>query len=384
MSKTWPGWRVRTRLAVAGVTLGALVAAAPAVSASTRGGQPAAGVTGPVAGPANGTVRGLANGALDEFLGIPYAAPPVGLLRWKPPQPAARWHGVRQATSFGYRCMQQEPFDDMVFRDPGESEDCLTLNVWAPARPSKGKLPRKLPVMVWIYGGGFVGGTTSEPRQDGEHLTRKGVLVVSMNYRLGIFGFFGTHELAPEDPHHSAGNYGLLDELACLQWVRRNIAAFGGDPDNETIFGESAGSFAESAQMASPSARGLFAHAIGESGGAFASKELAFPPLEESVRLDEDYIRSVGGDTSLAALRALGSDQILKLARQKPAHERHFEPNTDGYFLPQTVSAIFAAGPQAHVPLIAGWNQDESIGEVLKDPKNGTIDGLRATGLKEF
>ena len=329
-----------------------------------------------------GKVQGKmsADGQARDFLGIPYAAPPIGPLRWKPPQPAAKWAGVRQATSFGFRCMQQEPSSDMVFRDPGESEDCLTLNVWTPAAKTKGKLP----VMVWIYGGGFVGGTTSEPRQDGEHLTRKGVLVVSMNYRMGIFGFLATDELVAEDPHHSAGNYGLLDELACLQWVRRNIAAFGGDPDNVTIFGESAGSFAVSAQMASPLAKGLFAHAIGESGGAFASKELSFPPLEESVKLNEGYIRSVGGDTSLAALRALGSDQILKLARAKPAHERHFQPNTDGYFLPEKVSAIFAAGRQAHVPLIAGWNQDESIGDVLKKPSNGTIEGLRATALKEF
>jgi para-nitrobenzyl esterase len=201
-----------------------------------------------------GKVQGKmsADGQTRDFLGIPFAAPPVGPLRWRPPQPAAKWRGVRQATSFGSRCMQQEHFDDMVFRDPGESEDCLTLNVWAPAGEAKGKLP----VMVWIFGGGFNGGGTSEPRQDGEHLSRKGVLVVSMNYRLGIFGFFATQELAAEDPHHAAGNYGLLDELAALQWVRRNIKALGGDPDNVTIFGESAGSFAVSAQMASPLAKG--------------------------------------------------------------------------------------------------------------------------------
>src|SRR5579863_1190 len=161
-----------------------------------------------------------------DFLGIPFAAPPVGPLRWKPPQPPTKWQGVRQASSFGSRCMQQERFDDMVFRDPGESEDCLTLNVWAPA----GKPNGKLPVMVWIFGGGFAGGGTSEPRQDGEALTHKGVLVVSMNYRLGIFGFFALPELAAEDPHHAAGNYGLMDELAAIQWVHRNIAAFGGDP----------------------------------------------------------------------------------------------------------------------------------------------------------
>ena len=226
-----------------------------------------------------GKVQGKmsADGQARDFLGIPFAAPPVGPLRWKPPQPAAKWKGVRQATSFGSRCMQQEHFDDMVFRDPGESEDCLTLNVWAPAAKSKGKLP----VMVWIFGGGFAGGGTSEPRQDGEHLTRKGVLVVSMNYRLGIFGFFATRELAAEDPHHAAGNYGLMDELAAMQWVRRNIAAFGGDPDNVTIFGESAGSFAVSAQMASPLAKGLFAHAIGESGGSVCQQGTEFSAARE-------------------------------------------------------------------------------------------------------
>src|ERR1700734_3511194 len=259
-----------------------------------------------------GKVQGKmsADGQARDFLGIPYAAPPVGPLRWKPPQPAAKWQGVRQATSFGSRCYQQEIFDDMVFRDPGESEDCLTLNVWTPAAKPQGKLP----VMVWIFGGGVVGGGTSEPRQDGEHLTRKGVVVVSMNYRLGIFGFFATHELAAEDPHHSAGNQGLLDELAAIQWVRHNIARFGGDPGNVTIFGESAGSFAVSAQMASPLAKGLFAHAIGESGAAFASNGLSFPPLKEFEKKNEDYFRSVMSDSSLAALRAASSAEILKLA----------------------------------------------------------------------
>ncbi len=329
-----------------------------------------------------GKVQGKisADGQARDFLGIPYAAPPVGPLRWKPPQPAARWQGVRPATSFGSRCYQQEIFDDMVFRDPGQSEDCLTLNVWTPAAKPQGKLP----VMVWIFGGGFVGGGTSEPRQDGEHLTRKGVVVVSMNYRLGIFGFFATHELAAEDPHHAAGNQGLLDELAAIQWVRRNIARFGGDPDKVTIFGESAGSFAVSAQMASPLAKGLFAHAIGESGGAFASKELSFPPLEEAEKTNEEFIRQAGGDSSLATLRAASSEEILKLATHKGLGRPPFAPDTDGYFLPQSVSAIFAAGNQAHVPLIAGWNQDEGTSNVVKAPEKGTTDGLRATAVKEF
>jgi para-nitrobenzyl esterase len=329
-----------------------------------------------------GTIQGKMSedGQARDFLGIPFAAPPVGPLRWKPPQPAPKWQGTRQATTFGSRCMQQEVFDDMRFRDPGESEDCLTLNVWTPAQKHEGKLP----VMVWIFGGGFTGGTTSEPRQDGEHLTHKGVLVVSMNYRLGIFGFFATRELAAEDPHHAAGNYGLMDQLACLQWVRRNIAAFGGDPDNVTIFGESAGSFAVSAQMASPLGKGLFAHAIGESGGAFAGSSLRFPPLEEAEKLDEDYFHSVLRDSSLAALRSLGSAEILKLAREKVPGRPRFGPDVDGYFLPRSIPAIYAAGEQAHVPLLAGWNQDEAASTVVKAPKTGTVEGLRATAVKEF
>jgi para-nitrobenzyl esterase len=329
-----------------------------------------------------GKVQGKmsADGQARDFLGIPFAAPPIGPLRWKPPQPAAKWHGVRQATSFGSRCMQQEHYADMVFRDPGESEDCLTLNVWTPAGKPKGKLP----VMVWIFGGGFAGGGTSEPRQDGEHLSRKGVLVVSMNYRLGILGFLATRELAAEDPHHSAGNYGLLDQLACLQWVRRNIANFGGDPGNVTIFGESAGSFAVSAQMASPLAKGLFAHAIGESGGAFASKELSFPPLQEAEKANEDYVRRAIGDSSLATLRAKSSEEVLELATRKGLGKPPFAPDTDGYFLPQSVPAIFAAGNQSHVPLLAGWNQDEATSGVLKKPEEQTVDGLRATAVKEF
>jgi len=329
-----------------------------------------------------GKVQGKisADGQARDFLGIPFAAPPVGPLRWKPPQPAAKWQGVRQATSFGSRCFQQQHFDDMVFRDPGESEDCLTLNVWTPAAKPQGKLP----VMVWIFGGGFAGGGTSEPRQDGEHLTRNGVVVVSMNYRLGIFGFFATHELAAEDPHHAAGNYGLLDELAAIQWVRRNIARFGGDPDNVTIFGESAGSFAVSAQMASPLAKGLFAHAIGESGAAFFGKGLNFPPLEQFAKQTEDYLHSVLSDGSLAALRAAGSAEILKLATQEAPGKPRFGPDIDGYFLPENIPAIYAAGKQAHVPLIAGWNQDEGTSNVVKAPEKGTMEGLRATAVKEF
>src|SRR6202453_986025 len=277
----------------------------------------------------HGKVQGKmsADGQARDFLGIPYAAPPVGPLRWKPPQPAAKWQGVRQASSFGSRCYQQERFDDMVFRDPGESEDCLTLNVWTPAAKPKGKLP----VMVWIFGGGFAGGGTSEPRQDGEHLTRKRVVVVTMNYRLGIFGFFATHELASEDPHHAAGNYGLMDELAAMQWVRRNIKAFGGDPDNVTIFGESAGSFSVSAQMASPLAKGLFQKAIGESGAVFSRHGLSFAPLAEVEQKDAQQRSSTLGVSTLAELRAIPAQKLLD-AFSKPGGPGAFSfgPDVDG------------------------------------------------------
>jgi para-nitrobenzyl esterase len=171
-----------------------------------------------------GIVEGSASadGKVQIFKGIPYAAPPVGSLRWKEPQPVPNWQGVRKGTEFGARCMQGNVFGDMVFRDAAPSEDCLYLNVWTP----KASPEAKLPVMVWIYGGGFQAGATSEPRQDGEHLAHKGVVVVSMNYRLGIFGFFSHPELTKESPHHASGNYGLQDQAAALQWVRKNIAAF--------------------------------------------------------------------------------------------------------------------------------------------------------------
>jgi para-nitrobenzyl esterase len=239
------------------------------------------------------------------FKGIPYAAPPVGDLRWKAPQPAASWDGIRKAVDFGPRCMQNNIYGDMVFRDKGPSEDCLTLNVWTPA----GSADAHLPVMVWIYGGGFVAGGTSEPRQDGENLSRKGVVVVSMNYRLGIFGFFALPELAKESGHDAAGNYGLLDQTAALQWVRDNIAAFGGDPNNVTIFGESAGSFSVSAQMASPVAKDLFHKAIGESG-AFFGNSLRAKSLSDSEDADAKFVREKLGTDSLAALRAKSSEEI--------------------------------------------------------------------------
>ena len=252
---------------------------------------------------------------------------------------------------------------------PRQSEDCLTLNVWTPAHAKPGKLP----VMVWIYGGGFAAGGTSEPRQDGEHLAHKGVLVVSMNYRLGIFGFFAHRELAAESPQHAAGNYALLDMIAALQWVQRNIAAFGGDPQNVTIFGESAGSFAVSALMASPLAQGLFAHAIGESGGAFAHTGLTFPALAETEKRDEDFAEAAFGTTSLSALRALSADKLVKAATSKQPGVPGFGPDIDGLFLPESVPSIYAEGKQAHLPLLAGWNRDDRASRIVTAPEQLTL-----------
>jgi para-nitrobenzyl esterase len=248
--------------------------------------------------------------------------------------------------------MQGGIYSDMVFRDRGPNEDCLYLNVWTPAASGKARLP----VMVWIYGGGFAAGSASEPRQDGENLAKKGVVVVSLNYRLGVFGFFSHPGLTHESAHHASGNYGLLDMVAALAWVRRNIAAFGGDPGKVTIFGESAGSFAVSALMASPLAQGLFQGAIGESG-AFFGTTLRLKPLAASEEAGQKFADSLGAG-SLDALRAKPADELLQAALKPPSGIR-FAPDIDGYFLPEDASSIYAAGKQSHVPLLAGWNADE-------------------------
>jgi para-nitrobenzyl esterase len=301
-----------------------------------------------------GVVEGArsADGKVQIFRGIPYAAPPVGALRWKDPQPVTPWKGVRKATEFGARCMQWNVFGDMVFRDAGPSEDCLYLNVWTPDASKKAKLP----VMVWIYGGGFQAGATSEPRQDGENLAHKGVVVVSMNYRLGIFGFFSHPELTKESSHHASGNYGLLDQAAALEWVRKNIAAFGGDPDRVTIFGESAGSFSVSALMASPVSKRLIHQAMGESG-AFFGRTLTAKPLAVSEEDGAKFAQSIGADT-LGKLRAMPAEQLMDAVKAAKNAFR-FGPNIDGYFFPESPAEIYAKREQAHIALLAGWNHDE-------------------------
>jgi para-nitrobenzyl esterase len=320
-----------------------------------------------------GMIEGMAStdGKVRVFEGIPFAAPPVGNLRWQPPQPPAAWEGVRKATSFGSRCMQAPIYSDMIFRDPGPSEDCLYLNVWTPA----GSASAKLPVMVWIYGGGFAAGASSESRQDGSKLAEKGVVVVSMNYRLGVFGFFAHPELTKESPQHASGNYGLLDQAAAISWVHNNIAAFGGDPGKVTIFGESAGSISVSAQMASPLSKNLIKRAIGESGSVFMLNA-PVATLEQGEQQGAKFAAGLGA-TNLEALRALPATKLLDAVQQQKAIFR-FWPIVDGYFFPEAPKAIYAAGKQAHVPLLAGWNTDEqpAAGFFGKEPQ--TIESYRA------
>jgi para-nitrobenzyl esterase len=328
-----------------------------------------------------GLVEGLvADGSptVRVFRGIPYAAPPVGERRWQPPQPVVPWDGVRDATRFGDRCAQNRIYDDMIFRDEA-SEDCLYLNVWTPATsPDEG-----LPVMVWIYGGGYQAGSASEPRQDGTRLARKGVVVVSMNYRLGVFGFLSHPELTAESEHHASGNYGLMDQTAALRWVQANIARFGGDPANVTIFGESAGSLSVRAQVASPLARGLVHKAIGESGAFFPIGDdgtLATPPLPASEKAGADFATSIGRN-SLAALRATPAADLLKAVSEGRVW---FAPNIDGYFLPKDVYDLYDAGEQAKVPLLAGWNLDEVRAGVVLGPKKVTAASFAAGTRERF
>ena len=305
----------------------------------------------------NGTVAGYTTTAgIRVFAGIPFAAPPVRDLRWRPPQPAQAWKGVRAADRFANQCMQGRPFSDMKFRNAGVSEDCLYLNVWTPAVTGAAATNAGLPVLVYFYGGGFVAGDGSEPRYDGESMARRGIVVVTMSYRLGVFGFFAHPGLSAESPQHASGNYALMDQTAALRWVRSNIAVFGGDPKRVTIAGESAGSFAVSAQMASPLAKDLFAGAIGESG-AFFSTTLTTPPLAETEQAGVKFAESVGA-SSLAALRALSAIELLD-ASGRPGVPR-FGATVDGWFFPAVPATIFAEGRQARVPLLAGWNSEES------------------------
>ena len=322
---------------------------------------------------ANGALEGVfdKNSGVRSFKGIPFAEPPVGDLRWKPPQPVKNWQGERKADKFGPRCMQRPIFGDMNFRSNGMSEDCLYLNVWTPAK-SGGE---KLPVLVYFFGGGFVAGDGSEGRYDGESMAKKGIVAVTVNYRLSVFGFFAHPELTKESPHRASGNYALLDQRAALEWVRQNISAFGGDPKRVTIAGESAGSVAVSAQMASPLSKSLIAGAIGESGSILGA--LSAVPLADAEQAGVKFAASLGkGEApSLAELRAMSAEQLLE-ATAKPGLPR-FGPTVDGYFFPKSPFEIFAAGEQARVPLLAGVNSEESSYFAVLGRETPTVENYR-------
>ncbi|QKZ15747.1 carboxylesterase/lipase family protein [Spirosoma sp. KUDC1026] len=321
-----------------------------AVLAFTAAPDPSAPV--PVTG---GRVSGTLNKAGDIriYRGIPFAAPPVGALRWKAPQPVKPWSGVRKCDAFGPSPMQGTPApfsmwsEEFLIPKAPISEDCLYLNVWTGAKASTAKLP----VVVWIYGGGFGSGGSAVPIYDGEATAQKGVIFVSINYRVGPFGFFAHPELTKESGHDASGNYGLLDQIAGLQWVKQNIAAFGGDPNNVTIAGQSAGSMSVNCLVASPLGKGLFNKAIAESGASFGRN---YPSRQEAEENGLNVMKALGA-SSLAELRAKPADEILKKAQALRG------PIIDGYVLPKSVSNIFADGQQNRVALLTGWNEDEGL-----------------------
>ncbi|GEO04683.1 carboxylic ester hydrolase [Adhaeribacter aerolatus] len=265
--------------------------------------------------------------------------------------------------------MQLAVFGDMGFRSNGMNEDCLYLNVWTPAKTSQ----EKLPVLVYFYGGGFVAGDGSEARYDGESMAKRGIVAVTVNYRLGVFGFLAHPELTKESPHKASGNYGYMDQAEALRWVKQNIAAFGGDPAKVTIAGESAGSISVSAQMASPISKNLFRAAIGESG-ALVNSGLDPVPLAEAEKIGTAFAAEMGAN-SLAALRALPAQQLLDAAGKRGIPG--FPATIDGYFSPKLPAAIFAAGEQAKVPLLAGWNSEEMTYMFMLGRENPTVENFK-------
>ncbi len=310
-----------------------------------------------------GQIAGTSENGVRVFKGIPFAAPPLGALRWKAPQPVVPWTGVKAADAFSAECMQLPyPAGSAYAQQPRPvSEDCLYLNVWTAANAGE-----KRPVMVWIHGGAWTRGSGSTPTYDGAALAKRGVVVVTTNYRLGVFGFLAHPELTAESPQHASGNYAILDHIAALTWVQKNIAAFGGDPSRVTIFGESAGSWSVNVVQATPLAKGLFRAAIGESGGQFAR----VATLEQAEKAGAALAASLGAG-SLAALRALPAEKLNAV----PAFRTGV--NVDGYVLPQDVRSIFAAKEQSNVSVIVGSNANEWT--TLSNPAQfpSTVDAYR-------
>lgn len=301
----------------------------------------------------SGPVEGYSTPTVDIYKGIPYAAPPVGQRRWKPPAPVQPWTEVMQAKKAGLPCVQPTIDRPGIYSNPPEavSEDCLTLNVWSP------KQAENLPVFVWIHGGALRTGAGSEAMYDGRKLAKEGIVVVSINYRLGVLGYMAHPELSSESPEGTSGNYGLMDQIAALEWVQENIDAFGGDKSNVTIAGESAGALSVMFLMTSPKARGLFHKAISQSGYMASQPELTEKahgmPSAESVGT---WLTAQLGAENILDLRAMDSSDL-----SKQADAAGFLPwgTVDGVYLPDQMPAVFDAGDQAKVPLLAGFNEGE-------------------------
>ncbi|MBO7418362.1 MAG: carboxylesterase family protein [Bacteroidaceae bacterium] len=295
-----------------------------------------------------GVVEGIAEDGIKKFLGVPFAAAPVGDLRWKAPQPVVAWEGVREAKTFGNDPMQPRVFGDMNFRGPKTDEDCLYLNIWTPANYTD----EALPILIYFNGGGLMAGSGSEPRYDGTAIAQLGVIGVTANYREGVFGFFAHPDLTAETSYKGSGNYGFLDQVAAIQWVKDNIAAFGGDPNRINIVGESAGSFSTSLLMCSPLSKGNLAGVMGSSGAEVL-------PYGAVAQTDADAagakLLESRGIKSLADARALSADSLQKLIPPQGMANVVL----DGYFMKESADDVFKKGEQAQVPLLVGWNSQE-------------------------
>lgn len=325
---------------------------------------------------ASGTLEGLIEpSGVRSFKGVPFAAAPVGILRWKAPQAQKKWNGTRKAVEFGARCMQG-PGLGLVFRSGGASEDCLYLNIWAPGKSTE----ERSPVLVYFHGGGFGLGDGSEPRHDGERLARRGIVVITANYRLNIFGFFAHPQLTAESPSRTSGNYGLLDQTAVLRWTKENVAAFGGDPERVTVAGHSSGATAVSAHMTSPLSKGLIAGAIGSSGAMIHPTPPPLVSLEEAEQRGLKLARAAGA-ASVATLRTLSATELWE--RRKSAGMLAFPMVLDGHFLTNPPVATFAAGDQAAVPLMVGWALHEQGPTAVLGNNPPTIENF-AAALKQL
>ena len=326
----------------------------------------------------NGVIEGNydTKSGIQTYFGVPFAKPPVGELRWKAPQPLTNWSGVKETKKFGARPVQPIVFGDMNSRSNGLSEDCLYLNVWTPAKRNT----KDLPVLVYFYGGGNVAGDASEPRYDGESMAKKGIVVITCNYRLNVFGNFAHPALSAETSYKGSGNYGYFDQIAALKWVQKNIAKFGGDPKKVTIAGESAGSIAVSYHMASPLSKGLIAGAIGESGAGI-NPTMSPVTLAEAEKQGAEFAKNAGVST-LKQLRALTTREVYEMYNE--AKRFGFPVVIDGYFMPKTLPQIFGAKEQAQVPLLLGWNSAEVSGMAFMQGKPYNQENYVARVKKEY